>query len=72
MSNREIFDPNVCYCVAHVFLVAGMSNREIFDEFMVIGGTELSPMRCACARVRARVCGRLSAPLQTTLPSVPP
>ena len=23
-----------------------MSNREIFDEFMVVGGTELSPMSC--------------------------
>ena len=26
--------------------MAGMSNREIFDEFMVVGGTELSPMSC--------------------------
>ena len=48
MSNRKIFDE----FMANVLLVAGMSNREIFDEFMVIGGTELSLMRCvrACAR----------------------
>ena len=41
MSNREACSKSV----ANVLLVAGMSNREIFDEFMVIGGTELAPMR---------------------------